>query len=613
MVEAMESALLHRGPDHSGRFSEHGAALGMNRLAIIDLDTGSQPIFNENGNLVIIYNGELYNYQGLRNELTALGHRFSSRSDTEVVLHAFEEFGPGCLHRFNGMYAFAIWNRSERNLFMARDRLGIKPLYYITSQERLCFASEERGLIPCMENSPTPNWTAIARYLQLGYIASPDSPFSGVSALPAGHWAEYAEGTLAIHHYWEPTYGSLEGVTAEEAEAETERLLRRSVELELMSDVPVGLFLSGGLDSSAVAAYARELSPERFCSYILQFEETTHDESGDARFVADTIGIPFKEYFFSNSQLVQSLQDTADVMDAPFGDSTVLPLLALSRYAREDVKVVLTGWGGDELFAGYPTYKAHLLAQAYRKIPDAIGQRLVPWLVCKLPVSDAYMSFEFKAKRFVDGMNLPPELQHFSWMGYFSNAEVNALLHSDVLNQQHETALAPIERMLEFLPEKDIISRILHLDSRYFMEGNGLFQLDRISMAASLEARVPLLNFELLEYVNSLPAKIKMLGGKPKGLLKRIMVNRLPRKVVNKPKKGFGPPSSAWLRGPLRSTLIETFSPDRIARQRVFNPQAVNRLISQHMERRQDNGRKLWALLSLQLWLDRFIMGQGRS
>lgn len=607
MVDAMESALLHRGPDHSGRFSEHGAALGMNRLAIIDLDTGSQPIFNESGNLVIIYNGELYNHQGLRNELTALGHSFSSRSDTEVVLHAFEEFGPDCLHRFNGMYAFAIWNRSERKLFMARDRLGIKPLFFMASQERLCFASEERGLIPCMENSPTPDWTAIARYLQFGYIASPDSSFSGVSALPAGHWAEYAEGTLTMHHYWEPTYGSLEGVTPKEAEAEVERLLRRSVELELMSDVPVGLFLSGGLDSSAVAACARDISPERFCSYILRFEESTHDESGDARFVADTLGIPFKECYFSNAQVVQSLHDTAAVMDAPFGDSTVLPLLALSRYAREDVKVVLTGWGGDEIFAGYPTYRAHQLARAYRMIPDAIGQGLIPWLVGKLPVSDAYMSFEFKAKRFVDGMKLPPELQHFSWMGYFSAAEVDALLHAEAREQRRESALAPVERMVEVLPEKDIISRILHLDSRFFMEGNGLFQLDRISMAASLEARVPLLNFELLEYVNALPTKIKMPGGAPKGLLKRVMANRLPRKVVNKPKKGFGPPSSSWLRGPLRSTLIETFSPDRIARQRVFNPQAVNRLISRHLERRQDNGRKLWALLSLQLWLDKHI------
>ena len=607
LVDRVASSIRHRGPDHSGRYTEPGLAIGTNRLAILDLTTGDQPIFNEDGSLVIVYNGELYNYQELRADLQAKGHVFKSRTDTEVALHCFEEYGAQCVLHFNGMFALAIWDRRRRRLFLARDPLGIKPLYHLELPGLQSFASEAKALLALLGEPPRPDWTAINRYFTFGYIPSPDSPFVGIRKLPAGHYAWVEQGRLTAHRYWTPQYGQGDEMPASQAASRLEELLEEALRRELMSDVPVGVFLSGGLDSSAVAVFAGKHSKTPLHSYALRFPETTHDESADARLVAEHLGLQHQELLFTEALLHGTLRKVSEELDEPFGDSTVLPLMALSEFARQDVRVVLTGWGGDEIFAGYPTYTAHRLARYWRGLPRVITHHVVPPLIRALPVTDGYMNLGFKARRFIQGMNLPPEYQHFLWMGYLDEAARRRLFRRPILEQIEGDALDGVRAVVRDLRETDLVDRIMHLDAVFFLEGNGLFQADRITMPASLEARVPLLNLDLLNFVNALPSRLKAGRGNLKALLKRALAPHLPQRILNKSKKGFGPPSAAWVRGPLARTIDQVFAEDKVRDQGVLDYDEIRRLVTDHRDRRTDNGRALWALLSFQLWYDKWV------
>lgn len=606
----MQRALAHRGPDHRGLYAEPGLVLGINRLSIVDLTTGNQPIFNEDRSLVIVYNGELYNHSDIREDLIRRGHSFYTASDTETVLHAFEEFDAGCLDKFNGMFAFAVWDIGQQRLFLARDRLGIKPLYITRTEEGFAFASEAKGLLNVFA-APRPDWTAINRYFSFGYVPSPDSPFEGIVKLPAAHCGFLQNGKWQAARYWKPDYDEHCQDTPDQACGRIEEIMEQAVKMELMSDVPLGIFLSGGLDSSAVALFAQRCSRRPLNSYALRFEEETHDESADARLVARHLGLNHTEVSCPPDVLKQALFDVAGMLDEPFGDSTALPLLILSRSARPQVKAVLTGWGGDEIFAGYPTYRAHRLAACYRRLPSFLSNYCIPAVVNRLPVSDAYMSFEFKAKRFLKGMDLSPELQHFLWMGYYEDVARSGLFRPAVIGQVTEKAYARLEKTAADMTEKELLGRIMHLDARYFLEGNGLFQADRLTMAASLEARVPLLNRELINYVNALPVAVKMDGGSPKGLLKKMLAKYLPARIIHKPKKGFGPPVAVWVRGVFADVFDELFSRERIESQGIFNHAEIIRLLGEHRDRRADHGRNLWALLSFQLWYDHFISAKN--
>jgi asparagine synthase (glutamine-hydrolysing) len=605
----LSTALAHRGPDHHGYYNQAGALLGINRLAILDLTMGNQPIFNEDRSLLIVYNGEIYNHLEVRAELEAKGHVFQTHTDTETVLHAYEEFGAGCATRFNGMFAFAIWRPRERRLFMARDRLGIKPLYFAPLERGFAFASEAKALLPLLARV-RPNWTAIQRFFLLGYVPYCNAAFDGVQKFPPAHTASLGEKGLELSRYWRPEYGLGAEMNNASAREHLADLLDQAVKKELMSDVPVGVFLSGGLDSSAVAHYARKNSTGAVHSFALRFQEATHDESADARDVAVKLGLEHHELEFAPELLRRALVETANVLDEPFGDSTVLPLLALSKFTREHVKVVLTGWGGDEIFAGYPTYRAHQLARLYRRLPRWLAENAIPAAVRRLPVSDKYMSFEFKAKRFVQGMSQTPELQHFAWMGYFDEAGLRRLLRPEILAQAKGNLLDPVDQVVAELQEHDLVRRIMHLDAVFFLEGNGLFQADRMTMAASLEARVPLLNIDLLAFANALPSGNKMPHGRTKELLRQAMGPYLPPNILRKPKKGFGPPSSAWTRGIFADTIQNLFTHERVVEQGVLVFSEIQRLLAEHRARHADHGRQLWALLSFQLWYERFVLGR---
>ena len=607
IINLIGDAIHHRGPDHKGIHREPGLALGNNRLSIVDVSGGNQPIFNEDGTLIIVYNGEIYNHVKIRNELEIKGHVFKTNSDTETVLHAFEEYGPECLGQFNGIFSFAIWNTRERSLFLARDPLGVKPLYFSYIEEGLAFASEAKALLGVLPGGARPNWTALFQFFSYGYVPGPESPFDGIRKFPAGHFAWVRNSKLEMNRYWKPELGMGKPVSMEKACDEVSRLLERSVGMELMGDVPLGVFLSGGLDSSAIAYYAQKCSSRKIKSFSLRFEESTHDESTDARLVAENLGLDHHELLFTRELLQQTLDKTTEVLDEPFGDSTVLPLLALSDFAREHVKVVLTGWGGDEIFAGYPTYRAHQFSTLYRKLPKILTKTLIPAIVNRLPVSDKYFSFEFKAKRFIRGMDISPELQHFIWMEYLGESEIRKLFSKEIIEQVQGDTLSPARQILEELSEPDLVSRIMHLDTLFFLEGNGLFEVDRMTMAASIEARVPMLNIDLLSYVNSLETKVKMPGGRLKDLLKKILSPHLPDRILNKPKKGFAPPSSIWLRGILSEKFDSVLSREKVESLGIFNYSEIKDMLQKHRDHKADFGRPLWALLSFQLWYDKFI------
>jgi asparagine synthase (glutamine-hydrolysing) len=606
----MGEFLQRRGPDHTGTHIGPGIAVGNTRLSIVDLATGNQPIFNEDRRLAIVYNGEIYNHRDIRRDLEKHGHRFSTNSDTETVLHAYEQYGPKCLDLFNGMFAFAVYDFSNHGLFVARDRLGIKPLYWAHINGAFCFASESKALLHLLPGGPQPDWTAIYRYLSFGYVPAPESPFVGIRKFPAGSYGRPDNQGIQPVEYWHPAYGTDSLTTPEQANQTAFELLDKAVELELMSDVPLGVLLSGGLDSSAVALLAKEKIGNRLKTFSLRFEESTHDESQDARLVADHLGTDHYELRFTRERMREYILKTAQVLDEPFGDSTVLPLYALSDFAREQVKVVLTGWGGDEILAGYQTYQAHRLARHYRRLPLFITDRLVPLLLNFWPVSDKYMNFGFKARRFSSGTTESPEIQHFIWMNYLNDTEKNRILTHGALSKVQGGTWDPVIDEVRRLNESELISRIMHLDARFFLEGNGLFQADRMTMAASLEARVPLLNIDLISYLNSLPTHIKMPGGRLKGFFRQMLEGRLPDRIINKPKKGFGPPSSIWVRDVVDDLLDCVLDSKRLRDDGVLNPLEIRRLLDEHRSRRADHGRSLWALFSFQLWYDRFIVGR---
>jgi asparagine synthase (glutamine-hydrolysing) len=601
-LEAMARKLAHRGPDSKGFFTAPGVGMGMVRLAIVDLESGDQPMISHDRRHIIVFNGEIYNHLDLRRDRALADYPFATRSDTETLLAAFLRYGPAILGRLNGMFAFAVWDSLEQSLFLARDRYGVKPLYLRLRPGELTFASEAKALL--QGGRGVPDMDALAQYLQLGYVPSPLCAFEGLEKLGAGHYAVYDGAGLRLTRWFRPEYGNLVGFPGQDVFGELDRRMDEAVRRELLSDVPVGLFLSGGLDSSLVAAYAARHCPE-MRSFALGFEESTHDESADASAVAKHLGLRHDTVRLSPGDLRTAFADVAKGLDEPFADATVLPLLVISRFARDQVKAVLTGWGGDEVFMGYPTLKAHRLAHFYRRLPFWLGKGLIPWFIRRLPVSDAYMSLEFKAKRFLAGMESRPEMQHLAWMGYFNPEEVSGVFRPEFRDRlrQPEKFLRNIVAQLRAQETPD---RILELDTRLFLEGNGLFQADRMSMLASLEARVPLLNPDLSDWVNGLSWRIKMPGLCLKRLLKGLAKPRLPAEIVDKPKKGFGPPTSRWVRGPLAAEVRQTLAPDRLKSTSLLDSAAVARLLEEHQSHKVDHGRKIWALLSLQLWLENY-------
>jgi asparagine synthase (glutamine-hydrolysing) len=595
-LAAMSAALIHRGPDSAGEHLDGPVALASRRLAIIDLAGGDQPIASEDGSCVVVQNGEIYNYPELRLELERAGHRFHTHSDTEAIVHLYEEHGVDFARRLRGMFAIAIWDARRRRLVLARDRFGIKPLYYRHVGGELAFASELRAL-PRGEI----DLDALEAFLAFNSIPAPYSIFREIRKLPAGHtlvWED--DGHIVIDRFARPAPVAIEQLRDDDEAELLEELrarLRDSVRAHLLADVPVGVLLSGGVDSAALAALAAQESGDPVHTFTIGFAERSFDERDDARLVAERYGTEHHELLVrpDPEMLLPAL---AEAFDEPFADSSALPTYLVSELAAQHVKVALSGEGGDELFGGYYTYAADLLADRFAPLA-----RLARPAVERLPTSTSKASFDYRAKRFVRAAHLPPLERHHGWKEIFS-ADARTELTG------RSSTFDPVDVYRARYDETagaDQLSRLQDVDLGVYLVDDLLVKTDRASMAHSLEARVPFLDPAVANLAFALPAKHKVRGLSKKVLLRKAVAPLLPREVVHGRKRGFSIPAAAWLRGDLAPFARATLSADTVRRQGFFRPETVSHLLDEHVAGTEDRSRQLWGLLAFTLWYERHV------
>ena len=605
IAERMTATLAHRGPDGDGFYVEGPAALGHRRLSIIDLSGGAQPMSNEDGSIWITYNGELYNEPELRRELEAKGHRYRTACDTETLVHLYEEEGVEFARRLNGMFAAAIWDANRGRLVLVRDRMGQKPLFYAELPSGgLAFGSEPKAVLAHPAIGRALDHASLTRYLFYEYVPAPYSIWRSLHKLPRGHALCWERGSYQVFRYWDPAAVIPEQLDFETASEQFWTELRDSVARHRRSDVPIGVFLSGGVDSSSVAAALCEVEPARNVrTFSIGFEDPSFDESAHARAVALHLGTDHREQTFSIESVYQLLPQVARWLDEPFGDASILPTHLLSRFARSEVKVILGGDGADELLAGYPTFAAERAAGVFRRLPRS-AQTLAGAAARRLPVDHRNFSFGFRIKQFLRGAAEPLPLAHQRWMCSFSGAEIAELLvGGDPIDVEEEH----LGRARSLGGGTNALSRSLALYQDTYLPEDILTKVDRASMACGLEVRAPFLDAKLVDFMQSLPPTFKYSRNRTKRLLKRAAASRLPASILARPKKGFGIPIASWLRGPLAPILNELLSHERLKRQGLFRPDVVARRIAEHQSGRHDHRKPLWTLLIFQLWCDHWL------
>jgi asparagine synthase (glutamine-hydrolysing) len=612
VLEAMSRSIAHRGPDDDGTFLENGIALAARRLSIIDLEGGHQPIANEDRSIWIVFNGEIYNHERLRDLLAKLGHRFATRADTEVVVHAYEEFGLDCVRYLNGMFAFAIWDANERRLVLARDRFGIKPLYYTVVGSEIVFGSELKALLQHPRVERRVDVVALNEYLSFEYVPTPRTIFRGIRKLHPGHWLTFSSKGLEIERFWDLSLAKSERRPPVSWRDYQERLrheLDEAVRKEMVSDVPVGVLLSGGLDSSSVLAMMRKHTSQNVQSFSIAFEEKSFDESRYARLAAERLGSDHHELTVTSSMMAELVPKLMDVLDEPFADSSVVPTYFLSKFAREHVKVVLGGDGGDEMFAGYPTLQAHRLIEYYERwVPRLLRTSVVPGLVDLLPVSKDNISLDFKARRFMAGRGVPVASRHHRWLGSFTPQEKRSLFVPELVQDDVDTYDVAYEHQRR-CDAQETMNQLLYLDQKLYLEGDILTKVDRASMACSLEVRVPLLNHSLAEYVAEIPHELKLRRFQTKFVLKKAMDGIVPDEIVARPKKGFNAPVAYWIESSLKELVHDALSPAKLRREGFFEPSYVEGLLREHTEGIRDHRKLIWTLLVFELWQEKYLTG----
>jgi asparagine synthase (glutamine-hydrolysing) len=601
-VRRMCERLVHRGPDSDGHFDGDGVALAMRRLSIIDLEHGDQPIANEDGNVVVVQNGEIYNYRELRAELERRGHRFSTDSDTEVLVHLYEEHGDGFAERLRGMFAVAIWDARERRLVLARDRFGIKPLYYRLAGGALSFASELKALMRQPGFSREIDPKAVAAYLAFNSIPAPLTIFAEARKLPAGTLLAWRDGEVEQRRYARPqpvAAGEARRGPAGELAAELRETLRGSIRAHLVADVPVGVLLSGGVDSAGIAALAAGEQSEPVKTFSVGFEEASFDELDRARLIAERYRTDHHEIVL-RPDAVELFPKLVEAFDEPFGDSSALPTYLVSELAAGEVKVALSGEGGDELFGGYYTYVADLLAARIGPLAA-----LAAPLAERLPSSDGKVSLDYKAKRFARGAGLPPLERHHAWKEIFGAGQRAALLGD------RDPGWDPVDVYRERYAETagaEPLARLQDVDLGIYLVDDLLVKTDRSSMAHSLELRVPFLDNEVAAMALGLATPLKVRGLAKKRLLRQALAPLLPREILHGRKQGFSIPVAAWLRGPLQGFARETLSAETLSRQGWLDPVAVGALLDRHCAGQEDLSRQLWGLIAFTLWFDRYAI-----
>jgi len=610
LLSAMTDSLFHRGPDGGAIHVDGPAGLGHRRLAIIDLSAaGGQPMSNEDGSLWIVYNGEIYNFAEIRKELQEQGHIFRSATDTEVILHAYEAWGVDCLARLNGMFAFAVWDSLRQRLWLVRDRLGIKPLFYMHRSDRLLFGSEIKAILcdPSVERRV--DLEALHHYLSLNYTPAPYSLFAGVrQLLPAHYLLVEADGRWRSEAYWDVSYDEQRSGNEAQLMQQFEFELAEAVKRRLMSDVPLGAFLSGGVDSSAIVYWMSRHTDQRVKTFSIGFREKSYSELHYAREVAKACGADHHERIV-RPDAVAVLPKIVWHAEEPTADSSMLPFYYLAEMTREKVTVALSGDGADEILAGYETYQAFGAAQLYRLIPVAIRRRVIRPMVDRLPTSYAKVSLDFKLKRFVRGAELDSEAGHAYWRMIFDEAAKSELYTRDVRHALNGANTFDLYRAaFAHTDATHPLDRMLYVDTRFYLPNDMLVKVDRMTMAHSLEARVPFLDHRLVELVASLPPRFKLKGRRVgKYLLKAAMHRHLPEASLWRQKQGFNVPKGIWFRGELRDFAFDHLSTQQVQRMGLFRPEQVTNLLTDHITGRRDNSHQIWGLLCLSLWWQQFI------
>ncbi|HWQ35061.1 MAG TPA: asparagine synthase (glutamine-hydrolyzing) [Blastocatellia bacterium] len=595
VLARMCGLIAHRGPDDEGFYLEGGLGIGMRRLAIIDLEAGHQPIANEDGSVWIVFNGEIYNYRELRAELLARGHVFQTSSDTETIIHLYEELGERCVERLRGMFAFAIYDRKKQLLLLARDRVGKKPLHYALAGETLIFGSEIKSLLQHPAIRREVSFEAISDYLTFGYVPDPATAFRGIWKLEPGHTLTFHNGRIRTRRYWDFEFEASQPARDETYYVERLReLLRESVRLRLISDVPLGAFLSGGIDSSTVVALmAREMN-QPVKTFSIGFTEAGFDELRSARLTAQHFGTEHHE-FVVTPDACRLVDEIVRHHDEPFADVSSIPTYLVSQLASEHVRVVLSGDGGDELFAGYERYVTDRERARFERLPRWM-RRLMRMASDALPRA-AY------GKRFLRNVALDADARYVDSLSYFNEEAKRELLAGSLrrLCQGHDSA-ARFRRLYEQTQSSEALDRLLCLDSKTYLPGDILTKVDRMSMAHSVEARAPLLDHKLIEFALTIPASLKLRGTTTKYIFKQAVADLIPRELLNRPKQGFDVPISHWFRHELRDLLHTTLTERRTRQRGWFNQRAVETLIAEHQRGRRNNARHLWGLLMLELW-----------
>jgi len=614
-IDPMAACIFHRGPDSGGKFQLPYLALAIRRLSIIDLETGNQPLTNEAGDVTLVFNGEIYNYRELCEGLRERGHHLKTHSDGEAIIHLYEEQGPDCLRELNGMFAIALWDERAKRLLLARDRAGEKPLYYWSDGHTLVFASEIKSLLEYPGISRALDPTALTHYFFYGYFPGPRSVFAEIKKLPAAHRLVVEGGNIGIDAYWRPQdylrSPDEPPVTPGQERDLVEELavrLREAAESRLVSDVPLGVFLSGGVDSSTIVAIMSELSPGNVNSFSVNFPEKSFNEEPYSTLVAKRFHTQHHVLNADKPRMLQALMMLSEYLDEPIADPAVIPTYMISRFAREHIKVALSGEGSDELFGGYPTYMGARLAEYYLKLPAIVRSQVFGRLQRFLPVSSTAVPKGLFLRRFLSHAEKDPAERHHIWFGMFNPTELNQLFSPDWRGPQPASSeiFSPLARVLEGARFDETLSEMLYLDFRLYLEDNLLVKVDRASMACSLELRTPFLDHRLIEFAEGLPGELKVRRFQLKYILKKAVERWLPHEIVYRQKRGFSVPIASWIRNELRPLVDETLEEEKLRRQGMFNAGFVRRLLAEHFSGKADHRKTLWTLFCFQLWFDRW-------
>jgi len=608
LLARMNDAIRHRGPDDDGFYFGDGVGLAMRRLSIIDLKSGHQPIHNSDRTAWIVFNGEIYNYRELRKQLEALGHQFYTDSDTEAIVAAYDEYGTDCPKYLRGMFAFAIWDARARSLFLARDRVGKKPLLYAQVNGQLVFGSEFMALLQHPDVSRDVNYEAIHHYLSFICVPAPLTAYQAIRKLQPGHSLLWKNGEIKLERYWQLDFSHKISISEEEAGERVVDLLREAVRVRLMSEVPLGAFLSGGIDSSAIVALMAQESSEKVKTFSIGFEEQDFSELHHARRVAEHVGAEHHE-FIVRPDAMEILPTLVEHYGEPFADSSAIPSYYVSRETRKYVTVALNGDGGDECFAGYERYAAMNLAQRYAKLlPAVIRNGVIRNVSRALPEFQSRANPLRKAQRFLDAASLSPVQRYLRWVSAFDEqAKLN--LYSNDFRQQTAafSTVGFLEPWFAKANGSGIVDASLLTDTMTYLPNDLLVKMDIASMTVSLEARSPFLDHHLMEFAASLPESLKLRGMTTKYLLKRVLKKFVPEENLTRAKMGFGVPIGHWFRGTMQPFLRETLLSEKALSRGLFERDRVRQLIDQHVANKVNHEHRLWSLLMLELWFQRFI------